>query len=77
MRIIYPYTLKIRTQKFTDGEYGTKYYRAGFDQEYRVTKFSRRKHKRASDAIQYGRRVKARWCRLFEAKLDMVFEGQS
>ncbi len=69
MTIINPHKLIIWTQKFVNRARGTKRYRAGFDLDSGYSNFSRRKFTKASDAVKYGHRVKARWCRLYDARI--------
>lgn len=71
--MINPNKLIVWSQKFKNRAQGTKYYRAGFDMPSTgYSNFARRRFDTASEAIQYGLRVKARWCRLYAAAVNLM-----
>lgn len=53
--------------KRADRARGTKTYHAGFDLPAGAARVSRKRHKTATEAIDYGKRVKVRWIRLYNA----------
>lgn len=65
--MIDPNLLKIRHQRFADRARGTKFYRAEFKTIGGMSHFSRRQFRTATDAEDYGARVKLRWMRLRDA----------
>lgn len=74
--MINPNQLVVWKQKFLDRAHGKKYYRAGFDLQSGYSNFSRRVFGTATEAMDYGKRVKARWIRLYNAAVLAMMTTQ-
>jgi len=73
--MINPRQLNIWSNKFSDRARGYKHYRAGFDMP-GFSRLTRRHFKTASEALEYGQRVKVRWCRLYDAAVLAIVSAQ-
>lgn len=68
-----PHLIQSWHQRFTDRARGVKTYRAGF-QIGQVERYSRAKFRTASEADDYGDRLKLRWIRLYDALIASMVD---
>jgi len=70
--MINPNKLIVWYHRTTDRARGTKLYRAGLDVPHLYSRLSRRTFRTATEAVEYGERVKVRWIRLYNVAIYLT-----